>query len=206
MSESRAHWETIYSTKQPDTVSWYQPHLELSLELIQQLNLNLDAPIIDIGGGASTLVDDLLASGFSNITVLDISQNALEVSQSRLGPRASSIKWIAGDITTFDLPRERFSLWHDRAVFHFLTKKEDQEKYAERLKNALQVNGFALISTFGPNGPMKCSGLDIVRYSPETLHQALGENFHLVSSRIENHLTPMNKVQEFVYCLFKKVR
>ena len=204
MAGSKDHWENIYKTKSSKDVSWYSPRLEKSLELIQSLGLSRDAHIIDVGGGASTLPDDLITAGFKNITVLDISKEALKVSQERLGKKSGLIRWIEGDATEVSLEPESYDCWHDRAVFHFLTKPEDRQKYVNNLKKALKPGGYALMATFGPNGPLKCSGLEIVRYSAEDLQRELGSSFHLERQFTEIHQTPFDTTQEFLYCLFRK--
>lgn len=201
---SQDHWGSLYKTKKSDDVSWYAPHLEKSLEIIRGLNLKKDARIIDIGGGASTLPDDLLAQSFKNITVLDISSEALEVSKGRLGNKANQICWLETDITAAQLKPTQYDLWHDRAMFHFLTKAEDRKKYAEIMRNSLAKGGYALIATFGSKGPLKCSGLETVRYSVEDLRKELGEGFELEGHFLEAHKTPFNTTQEFLYCLFSK--
>lgn len=204
MSDQKTLWENIYKTKKSDDVSWYKPHLDKSLELILELDLTKDAKIIDIGGGASTLPDDLLAQGFKNITVLDISSEALKVSKDRLGNKANQVCWLETDITTAQLKPNHYDLWHDRAVFHFLTKPDDRKKYVKNLIASLKPNGYVLMATFGPNGPLKCSGLEIVRYSNQSLKAELGESFHLESHFLEIHKTPFDTTQEFLYGLFRK--
>ena len=205
-SHKQAHWESIYRKQRPDSVSWYQPSLCVSLELIRRTGLAKGAALADVGGGASTLVDDLLTLQYSNITVLDISTQALDYSKARLGPLATSVKWVVGDITAADTSQLSFDLWHDRAVFHFLVEEQDRKKYCNVLNASLRPGGFIIIATFGPNGPMKCSGLDIVRYDPDSLLLALGASFKLISSQIELHRTPVDKTQEFLYCLLQKVK
>ncbi len=202
--DAKSHWETIYKTKSSKDVSWYTPSLNKSLELIRSLDLPKNAAIIDVGGGASTLPDDLLAEGFKSITVLDISSEALEVSKKRLGDKANLIQWIESDLTKVSLPVSKYDLWHDRAVFHFLTQQETRVKYVDVLKNTLKLGGHILIATFGSNGPLKCSGLDIVRYSSQDLQRELGDFFQLTKEYTENHTTPFNTTQEFIYCLFKR--
>ena len=204
MHDKQTHWESIYRTKKPDSVSWYQPSLRLSLELIRRTGLPKDAALIDIGGGASTLVDDLLSLSYSDITVLDISTQSLDYSKVRLGPRAASVKWIAGDITALDLSQFSCAVWHDRAVFHFLVEEQDRSKYCEVMEASLRPGGFVVIATFGPHGPSKCSALDIVRYDPHSLLLTLGSSLKLISSQVENHVTPTGATQEFVYCLLQK--
>src|SRR3989338_10173254 len=206
MTDKRTHWETIYQTKKPDSVSWYQPSLRLSIELILRTGVAKGAALIDVGGGASTLVDDLLSLQYSNITVLDISAQALEYSKNRLASRADSVKWVLGDITAVDLSESSFDVWHDRAVFHFLVREKEGKGYCKSMETSVRRGGFVVIATFGPNGPLKCSGLEIVRYDPTSLQRTLGDAFSLMSSQVEHHTTPFNTIQEFVYCLFKKVK
>ena len=200
----KEHWENIYTTKQPAEVSWYKPHLDPSLKIISKLGLDPKSAVIDIGAGASTLADDLLKQEFQDISVLDISSKALEISKKRLGKEANKITWLEADITSAVLPKKHYDLWHDRAVFHFLTDVNDRRKYAEVLRSSLKDGGHLVMATFNLNGPLKCSGLDIVRYSPETLLKELGKGFKLVESFDEAHQTPFNTVQNFVYCCFKK--
>ncbi len=204
MFDPKTHWENIYKTKSSKEVSWYQPRLGKSLELILELGLSKDARIIDIGGGASTLPDDLLGNGFKNITVLDISSEALQVSKSRLGNRASLVQWLEADVTQASLQPDYYDLWHDRAVLHFLTTVEDRQKYIAGLGKAVKPDGAVVMATFGPNGPLNCSGLEIVRYSAERLQGELGKVFRLEKHLIEIHKTPFNTTQEFLYCLFRK--
>ncbi len=204
MTDPKSHWENIYKTKSSKKVSWFAPRLGKSLELIDGLGLPKNAEIIDVGGGASTLPDDLLAEGFKNMTVLDISSEALKVSKGRLGNKENQVHWLEADITTAALKPNYFDLWHDRAVFHFLAKLEDRKKYVEILNTALKPGGYALMATFGPNGSLRCSGLEIVRYSDQSLKAELGEKFHLESHFLEVHKTPINTTQEFLYCLFRK--
>ncbi len=205
MFDPKTHWENIYKTKSSKDVSWYRPHLEESLRMIRSLGLSKDAEIIDVGGGASTLPDDLLAEGYKNITALDISSVAFKVSKDRLGNKTNSIHWFEADVTQASLKPNHYDLWHDRAVFHFLTKPEDRQKYVNNLSKALKPGGYALISTFGSNGPLKCSGLEIVRYSAENLKKELGEAYELEKHCTEIHKTPFDTTQEFLYCLFRKV-
>lgn len=198
------HWEDVYQRKKVDEVSWYQTQPECSLRLIDSVNLNPDAGIIDIGGGASKLVDCLLARGYTNVSVLDISGRALAVAKERLGCESDPVEWIEFDVLEFQ-PREKFNFWHDRAVFHFLTEPKEREKYLETMNGALNANAHVLIAVFGPEGPEKCSGLPVQRYSPELLQQTLGPDYALLSSEQENHTTPSGNQQQFVYCLFRKV-
>ncbi len=185
-------------------MSWFKPHLDPSLSIISKLGLNAGDQIIDVGAGASTLVDDLLERKLGKVTVLDISGKALDISRKRLGARADEVTWLAADITRVDLPKNHYDLWHDRAVFHFLTSPTDRAKYIEALRSSLKAGGDLIIATFGLNGPPKCSGLDIVRYSAQTLSDELGGAFELVESFDESHKTPSAATQNFVYGWFKK--
>lgn len=198
--DQEEHWETVYQTKPTDGVSWYRPHLETSLHLIQSANIGLEAAIIDVGGGEATLVDDLLAQGRTQLSVLDISQAAIERAQQRLGEHAERVNWLRGDITQIQLPTQQYDIWHDRAVFHFLTTEAQRSAYISRLRHALKPRGHLIISTFGPQGPEKCSGLDIVRYDINTLQKAFGDDFQLLESGSETHQTPFATEQQFVYC------
>ena len=203
--EKKAHWEHIYITKDSAEVSWFKPHLAVSLQMILGLGAQKNDSIIDIGGGASTLVDDLLKEGFQEIAVLDISKKALEVSQKRLGPLSKKIQWIEGDVTQAKLPEQHYGIWHDRAVFHFLTSLEERRSYIHLLERSLKSMGHVIMATFSLEGPPKCSGLEIVRYSPESLQLELGKRFKLVKSFCENHKTPLDTTQEFIYGHFQKV-
>lgn len=197
----RDHWENVYRTRRDTDVSWYRPHLERSLDLILRTGVGPDARIVDIGGGASTLVDDLLDRGFRNITVVDIAQAPLDAAKARLGARAREVTWLVGDVTTLDLASDSFDLWHDRAVFHFLTSEVDRRAYLERVCCAVRKGGFVVLATFGPGGPEKCSGLPVVRYAADDLHTTFGDAFRMVEHREEQHRTPWGTEQEFVYCL-----
>jgi SAM-dependent methyltransferase len=194
------HWETVYNTKPTDQVSWYQPHAETSLRLIEQLCPDRSSHIIDVGAGASMLVDDLLAAGYQRLTVLDIAESALAVTRRRLGPQSEKVDWRVGDVTTVPLPEAEFDVWHDRAVFHFLTDEHDRERYVRQVLQAVRPGGFVIVATFGPNGPLQCSNLDVCRYAPEELHGEFGSTFDLLGHRTEQHHTPAGKTQEFVYC------
>lgn len=204
MSEQKSHWENIYTIKAPNEVSWYQLHPETSLELISRTGVEKTAQIIDVGGGASSLVDDLLSAGFKNITVLDIATAAIEKSKERLGELADDVIWIEADVTQASLPHLFYDVWHDRAVFHFLTNAKDRLCYINTVKESLKQGGHIVIATFAPDGPKKCSGLDTVRYSPQDLQREFGDNFLLVESVGEVHRTPFNTEQKFTYCLFQK--
>ena len=199
--DRKQHWEEVYRQKAEDTVSWFQVHPEYSLELIREAGVKPADPIIDVGGGASRLVDHLLAEGYSDLTVLDISETALERAGARLGAKALQVKWLVADLTAWR-PERRYRLWHDRAVFHFLTDPADRAAYRAGLKSALAPGGHAVIASFALDGPEKCSGLPVQRYSPETLAAEFGTGFHLSTSRHETHLTPAGRVQSFQYSVF----
>jgi SAM-dependent methyltransferase len=203
MENKNSHWESVYRTKSANSVSWYTPHLKTSIRLIQEVNLDKTKAVIDIGGGASTLLDDLLELGYNNLSVLDISSTAIAILKKRLKNNGSKINWHVGDITTYDLPKKEFDLWHDRAVFHFLTDKESRLKYIQLLKISLKKNGTFIIGTFGPEGPLKCSGLEIKRYSALELQEELGNAFELISSETNSHETPFETKQQFLYCRFR---
>ncbi|MDE2155168.1 MAG: class I SAM-dependent methyltransferase [Xanthomonadaceae bacterium] len=200
---SRQHWETVYQTKAADAVSWYRPHLETSLAMIERAVPDRDAGIVDIGGGEATLVDDLLARGYRQLSVLDISPAAIAVAHKRLGAAAAQVTWLADDILQATLPAQRFDLWHDRALFHFLTGAGQRARYVEQLTRALKPGGHAIIATFGPQGPGKCSGLDTVRYDALSLQRELGPRFALIEHATELHRTPFDTTQQFVYCHFR---
>lgn len=202
----QAHWQDVYSRKSPLEVSWYQPEATTSLALIARTGLGPDAAIIDVGGGASTLVDSLLARGFHDITVLDLAGAALTASRARLGDRARTVTWLEGDITTMTLPLQAYDVWHDRAVFHFLTDPASREAWRQNLLRALRPGGFVVLATFADDGPEKCSGLPVQRYSESGLQAALGDEFRMRESRRETHRTPGGNEQRFVYGLFQRVR
>lgn len=195
------HWETVYETKNPDQVSWTQETPKTSLEFIHSFGLNKAAKIIDVGGGDSKLVDHLLHVGFKNITVLDISEKALEKAKKRLGEKAKNVNWIVSDITTF-VPKTSFDVWHDRAVFHFLTTPEDIEKYVTIVTKT--VTGYLIMGTFSENGPTKCSGLEIKQYNEEKLTTVFKKEFEKTACIIEDHKTPFDTIQNFLFCSFKK--
>jgi ubiquinone/menaquinone biosynthesis C-methylase UbiE len=197
------HWETIYQTKSIDEVSWYEPTPQTSLDLIQQNNPSYSAKIIDIGGGDSFLVDHLLELGYQNITVLDISEKALNRAKKRLGKKAEQVKWIVADITHF-IPSENYDIWHDRAAFHFLTTAQEIKDYVTTAKNALSKNGQLIIGTFAEDGPLKCSGIEITRYSENTLKDCFKNDFNLENCTSYNHPTPFNTSQNFIFCSFTK--
>jgi SAM-dependent methyltransferase len=199
------HWEKVYRTKARDEVSWFREHLDTSLRMIANTGVTKDAAIIDVGGGNSTLVDDLLERGFADVSVLDISAQAINDSKQRLGPKASNVNWLNEDITSAHLPADHYDLWHDRAVFHFLTDAEDRRKYVDLVMRSLKLGGHIIVASFGLEGPEKCSGLDVVRYSPESMHDEFGGDFRLVDSVGESHHTPFGTTQDFVYCYCRKI-
>jgi 2-polyprenyl-3-methyl-5-hydroxy-6-metoxy-1,4-benzoquinol methylase len=198
--DARTHWERIYTTKTPDQVSWYRPHLETSLALINRSAVGPSSSIVDVGGGESTLVDDLLAQGFHNITVLDVSRAAVEATKKRLGQTAERIHWIVADITQVELEPQVYEVWHDRAVFHFLTAQEQRDAYVRQVARSVKPGGYVIVSTFGSEGPTECSGLDVVRYNSDSLHDEFGALFRLVESSTEMHQTPFGTIQQFLYC------
>jgi len=199
MSEQE-HWEAVHGGKAADRVSWYRPHLERSIAFIEGAGLPQSAAIIDVGGGSSTLVDDLLGRGFSDLTVLDLSATAIARARQRLGARAAAVSWIVADITQVELPLHRFDFWHDRAVFHFLRQAEARQRYVAAVRRALKPGGHIVVATFGPQGPERCSGLEVMRYSADDLHGQFGSPFEKVASCEEIHRTPWGSEQEFVYC------
>ena len=196
----RDHWDRIYRSRAASDVSWYQPEATVSLELIRRVAPDPDAAIIDVGGGASTLVDGLLDVGYRNVTVLDLAGAALEVARDRLGPRASRVAWVEGDVLTVPLA-SRYAVWHDRAVFHFLTDPRDRARYVGRTRDAVKSGGHAIVASFAPDGPSRCSGLEVVRYSAEEMHAEFGTGFRRLDSVREEHHTPSGATQAFVYCL-----
>lgn len=196
MTDRKNHWENIYSEKSPLEVSWYQKEPTLSLNLIQNCQLEKSRAIIDVGGGASLLVDKLLEQGYSKLAVLDISANALELAKQRLGAKADTVEWYASDITEFVAPHS-FALWHDRAVFHFLTEAMDRQKYIAALKAALPSGGYVILAAFAIGGPTMCSGLNIVQYDAAKICHELGDDFELIEEGGETHLTPAGKEQLF---------
>jgi len=201
---AKTHWEHIYETKAPTQVSWYQEHARYSLQFIQKTGVQKTGHIIDIGGGASTLVDDLLMAGFQQVSILDVSEHALQHARQRLGARANDVNWVEADITQADLPEQFYDVWHDRAVFHFLTKAEDRQKYVETVRRSVKQGGHVIVATFALDGPDKCSGLEVVRYNPENLHDEFGAGFELTDSTRETHHTPFGTDQKFIYCYCRK--
>lgn len=199
--ETKEHWDRLYRAKSPTEVSWYQPEATLSLDLIRRVAPERAAPIIDVGGGASTLVDGLLDTGYESLTVLDVAPAALALAARRLGERGSRVRWLVADVLDAPLRDAAFGLWHDRAVFHFLTNPVDRERYVAQAQRAVRPGGYVIVASFSLEGPKTCSGLDVVRYSPESMHDEFGREFRLLDSVREDHHTPAGKVQAFVYCL-----
>jgi 2-polyprenyl-3-methyl-5-hydroxy-6-metoxy-1,4-benzoquinol methylase len=200
--DTRTHWEEVYGSKSAEETSWYEPHLEVSLAWISDAG-STSASIIDVGGGESTLVDDLLAKGYRALTVLDLSSTAIHKAQMRLGPESLPINWLVGDVTTYGLPSRVYNVWHDRAVFHFLTSPEQRGAYVRQLASALKAGGTAVMATFGPDGPQKCSGLHTVRYDHVSLQEELGPPFRLLRHSIVEHRTPWGTTQQFLYAMFR---
>ena len=198
------HWEEIYSTKPANQLGWYAPHLETSRKWIADLELAPEDPIIDVGGGASTLVDDLLDLGHKKLTLLDLSERAIRHTKDRLGKRSGAVTWLKGDVTKIELPSRYYCVWHDRAVFHFLIEPEMQQKYREAILKALRIGGYFIIGTFSPDAPLRCSGLPVQRYTSELLCKTFGKEFELVHHQNEIHGTPSGVKQAYVYCLFQR--
>lgn len=197
------HWEKVYQTKQLTEVSWYQPTPKISLDFIKEANLPKDAAIIDVGGGDSFLVDNLLNLGYTDISVLDISEASLDRAKLRLGEKASLVKWIVSDIIEW-IPAHKYDFWHDRATFHFLSDEEQVRKYVAIVGDSLKRNGDLVIGTFSENGPKKCSGLEIKQYSEKNMTKTFETSFDQVKCRIEDHPTPFDTVQNFLFCSFKR--
>lgn len=200
-SHTKEHWEKVYQNKAPDQVSWFQEHAGKSLEMIRSIRVSLDDRILDVGGGVSTLVDDLLADGCENVSVLDLSESALDVARMRLGTAVGRVEWIAGDIRDVALPEVHYDIWHDRAVFHFLTEQSDREAYVRQVIRSVRPGGHVIVATFAPDGPETCSGLPVMRYGTHELHDEFGPTFKLVDSASEMHKTPWGAEQSFIYCL-----
>lgn len=201
---TKEHWQRVYSSKAPNEVSWYRPHLERSIAFIRAGHLDLDARIVDVGGGASTLVDDLLDLGYRNLAVVDLADSALATARARLGARASAVDWIAGDVTSALLPVQSVDFWHDRAVFHFLTDVEARAAYLAQVLRCVKPGGHVLVATFGLEGPDKCSGLPVVRYDADGIHAVFGDVFTKVGDAAEQHETPWGSAQAFVYCFCRR--
>ena len=202
--EGKEHWEGVYRSRGETGVSWYQRRADVALELIRRLAPDTATPIIDVGGGASTLVDDLLLAGYQALTVLDLAASALTLAQRRLGVAAQCVRWLDADVLHAPLPAATFGLWHDRAVFHFLTRPDDRARYVEQVRRAVRPGGHVIVAAFGLDGPAKCSGLDVVRYGPESLHDEFGGGFRLLQSTREEHRTPAGAMQPFVWCLCRR--
>jgi trans-aconitate methyltransferase len=198
----QAHWEGVYTTKRENEVSWFQDNPAASLELLAAVGATPATAIIDIGGGASRLVDGLLAKGFRALTMLDLSGAALKAAKSRLGAQSENVNWIVADATLWE-PTEVYDIWHDRAAFHFLTEENDRVAYIERMKKALRAGGHAIVATFAPDGPERCSGLRVMRYDAETLGQTLGQEFDLIETRRHSHTTPWGSTQSFQFSVFR---
>jgi 2-polyprenyl-3-methyl-5-hydroxy-6-metoxy-1,4-benzoquinol methylase len=196
----KTHWEMVYKTKAPDTVSWYLPHLETSLALIERTGASLSSSIIDVGGGESTLADDLVSRGYQKVTVLDISETAINVSKQRMGEAADQVHWLVADVLAAELDLLAYDVWHDRAVYHFLTTMEQRIAYVQNVARSVKRGGHVIVSTFGPQGPRKCSGLQVMRYAADSLHDQFGARFRLIESSQELHETPQGATQQFLYC------
>ncbi len=203
--QAKEHWENVYSTKATNEVSWFQEHAELSLKLIRDASIPLGASIIDVGGGASTLVDDLSTSGYKNVTVLDLSGAALAKAKARLGARASNVQWLEANVIETEFPAQAYDVWHDRAVFHFLATEAERNAYVQAVLRAVKPGGLVIVATFAEDGPTQCSGLPVMRYSANELHAEFGEPFLLLGHVKESHHTPGGNEQKFVYCFCRKV-
>lgn len=202
-SERKAHWQHVYHTKGERELSWFQESPEISLDLIRSVEIPANASIIDIGGGSSRLVDRLLDAGFTAVSVLDLSENALEASKARLGTRCSGVDWVVSDVTAWQ-PSRSYDVWHDRAAFHFLTEENDQASYADCVNKAVKQGGIVIIGTFALDGPERCSGLPIVQHDANSLKSMLGKSFVLLDSRRHDHHTPSGSVQKFQFSLFRR--
>ena len=199
--DGREHWDALYRTKGAQELSWYQPQAQRSLDLIRRIAPNAGTPILDVGGGASTLVDGLLAARYEAVTVLDLAPTALQIARQRLGREAVRVRWLVGDALDVPLAADTCGVWHDRAVFHFLTTPEQRSRYVAQVRRTVRPGGHVLVASFSLDGPPKCSGLDVVRYGPDSMHAEFGAGFRLLQSESEEHHTPSGKVQSFLYCL-----
>ena len=199
--DAKAHWDRVFKTRTPNEMSWFESESTLSLSLIREASPDRDSAIIDVGSGSSTLVDGLLEAGYHHITALDLSGLAFAQTRERLGRRADAVTWLEADILLIALPAHAFDVWHDRAVFHFLTDQRDRDRYVMQMRHALRPGGFALVATFAEDGPARCSGLAVARYSANELHAQFGDDFRLLTSRHEMHHTPWGAEQAFTYCL-----
>ena len=195
------YWERIYRTKPSTELSWYQPEARLSLDMISRVAPGLNDAVLDVGGGASTLVDGLLDRGYRDVTVLDLASAALARAQERLGERAAQVRWIVADVLDAPLPAASWAVWHDRAVFHFLTDARDRARYVAQVERVVRPGGHVIVASFGPDGPSRCSGLEVVRYSSDGMHAEFGASFELLDGVREDHRTPDGLIQAFVYCL-----
>ena len=204
-NDRSGHWQTVYEQKSSDDVSWYRPHLAQSLAFVRKSSLGPKSRVVDVGGGASTLVDDLLNLGFRNLAVVDLADAALRVARDRLGERGEGIDWIVGDATTPLLDDESVDFWHDRAVFHFLTDAQAREAYVNQVERSVKPGGYVLIATFALDGPEKCSGLPVARYDAEGIHRVLGAGFEKIGQADEQHKTPKGVDQSFTYCFCRKL-
>ncbi|HQR25119.1 MAG TPA: class I SAM-dependent methyltransferase [Steroidobacteraceae bacterium] len=204
-SGRQAHWQKVYLTKSADSVSWYRPRLDVSLELLGLAGLCTDSRLIDVGGGASTLVDDLLDQGLRRLTVLDVSAEALAIARRRIGPNEREVTWLVSDVLDAELPAGGYDIWHDRAVFHFLTDPADAARYAEQAAAAVRRGGHAIIGGFAPDGPERCSGLPVARRSAQDIAALFVPSFTLVAKRAERHMTPGGSEQSFAYALLQRV-
>ncbi|WP_298882067.1 class I SAM-dependent methyltransferase [uncultured Bradyrhizobium sp.] len=203
MSDRTTHWQHVYATKGEAEVSWFQDTPAISLEMIRAASPDRNTAIIDIGGGASRLVDALLQDGYRNLAVLDLSANALDAAKERIGAAASTVDWIVADATTWQ-PVKSYDVWHDRAAFHFLTDPRDRAAYVERLRSAVAAGGHVIIATFAPDGPEKCSGLPVQRHDSASLSSELGPEFELVETRSDIHRTPWQSTQAFQFSRFRR--
>lgn len=203
MENKKAHWENVFATKAETEVSWFQAYPKTSVEFLELFNLPLNANIIDVGGGDSHFVDALLEKGYTNVSVLDISANAIERAKERLGANANKVNWIVSDVTEFE-PTVKFDFWHDRAAFHFLTDDEKIYKYVSIAEHAINKNGYLILGTFSENGPTKCSGLEIKQYNETSMSARFEVSFNRIKCITEDHVTPFNTVQNFVFCSFQK--
>jgi SAM-dependent methyltransferase len=203
MLERQSHWQNVYRTKGERDVSWFEETPAISLDLIRATGVGADGSIVDIGGGASRLVDALIAEGFHSVAVLDVSEQALATSRDRLGPRAEHVTWIVADVTRWR-PDKSYDLWHDRAAFHFLTDPGDRAAYAACVRNAVRSGGHVIIGTFAPDGPQRCSGLPVLRHDAASIGEVLGPSFKLIESRRHDHQTPGGTIQRFQFSLFQR--
>jgi len=203
--ESKKHWEKVYTSKADTEVSWFQEHAQLSLKLILEEKTSTASSIIDVGGGASTLVDDLLANGYEHVTVLDLSGAALLTAKARIGAHANDVQWLEADILSVELPTHAYDVWHDRAVFHFLTTESERHAYVQKVLKTVKPGGLVIVATFAEDGPTQCSGLPVMRYSAKGLQSEFGGSFELLGHKKESHHTPDGNEQKFVYCFFRKV-